>query len=259
MFKQLDKIFHLLSLCFLSNLKCKFFYEEHYLSDRETVLLLKRNSKIGIVRYGNSELGLIVGNSIKHQRYSKKLKNKLVYICRSYNSISKERFLLGLPLDACAIDSTNTRKLDKKNWGKAVRYSINCLVKKDTTYASPFCFRIVNVVDDNLESYISIVKSLFTHREVIYIGPLEGKNPSIPDFINPVKVLKIPEKNAFIEFDAILLKIKNLCLNYNNPLVVVVGGITATVLSYELNMSNITCYDFGQFARQYQNYQEKIN
>jgi hypothetical protein len=259
MLNKLDKIFHLLGLCLASKFRFKFFYEERHLSDRETILLLKRFPKLGIVRYGNSELGLMVGNSIKHQVYSKKLKNKLVYICRSYNSISKNRFLLGLPLDACTINSTNTRNLNKRSWGKAVRFSLNFLVKKNITYVSPFCFRVSDVVDDNLENYISIVEDLFIDREVIYVGPLQGKNPNIPGFINAVDVLKIPEKNAFTEFDAILSQIKDLCLNYDNPLVVVVGGITATVLSYELNMSNITCYDFGQFARLHQKYKDKLN
>mgnify|MGYP001468817735 CR=1 FL=1 len=32
------------------------------------------------------------------------------------------------------------------------------------------------------------------------------------------------------------------------------GGITASVISYELNMSNITCYDFGQYERLHKKY-----
>ena len=30
-----------------------------------------------------------------------------------------------------------------------------------------------------------------------------------------------------------------------------VGGTTASAISYELNLSNITCYDFGQYYRLY--------
>ena len=53
------------------------------------------------------------------------------------------------------------------------------------------------------------------------------------------------------KFDEIISQIRLLSKNYKNPLVVVVGGTTAAALSYELNMTNITCYDFGQFNRFY--------
>ena len=47
------------------------------LSDRETILYLKKNPSVGIIRYGNSELGLIVGNSQKAQIYDKKIEKQI--------------------------------------------------------------------------------------------------------------------------------------------------------------------------------------
>ena len=125
------------------------------------------------------------------------------------------------------------------------------LVKQNQLYASPYCFRIIEVLDENMDDYLKLVESLFNGRDVIYIGPLQGKNPDIPAFLKPKEIIKIPEKNAFEKFDEILKEITNRSKNYKNPLVVLVGGTTASALSYELNMSNITCYDFGQFNRLY--------
>ena len=113
--------------------------------------------------------------------------------------------------------------------------------------------------DDDMEGYIRLIKSLFDRQEIIYVGPLEGKNSKIPDFIIPSEILRIPENNAFEKYDSIVRQIKKLCLNYKNPLVVIVGGTTASAISYELNMSDITCYDFGQYDRIYKKYLEIKN
>ena len=74
-----------------------------------------------------------------------------------------------------------------------------------------------------------------------------------------MEFLQIPEKNAFEKFQQILKEIKELCEKYNNPLVVIVGGTTASAISYELNISNITCYDFGQYFRLYKKFLNSEN
>ena len=88
---------------------------------------------------------------------------------------------------------------------------------------------------------------------------MQGKNRNFPDFMAPSEILKIPEKNAFDQFESIITQIKNVCANYKDPLVIIVAGITASVISYELNISNITCYDFGQYDRIYKKYLEDKN
>lgn len=233
--------------------------KENLLSDRETILYLKNNQTVGIIRYGNSELGLIVGNSPKTQKYNKELKNILVNTCRKYNSTSKKKYLLALPLESLT-PGLNNPKRNIPNWypGLASRWAMRFLAKKSQKYGSAFCFRIREVIDNDMDDYIRLIESLFIGRNVIYVGPMEGKNSEVPEFLKPLEVLKIPEKNAFEKYKEILKKIKLLCEKYENPLVVMVGGTTASALSYELNLSNITCYDFGQFNRLYHKFL-KIN
>ena len=258
---MIKKFFSLINLWLSSENKwinISKFIKENYISDRETILLLKKNPKIGIVRYGNSELGLIVGNSPRTQKYNKELKKKLVNICQKYNSDLSKKFLLAMPIDSLIIKGIN-RNLPKWYPGIAAKYAMKFLIKKNEIYGSPFCFRVTEVIDKDIKDYIELIKSLFFNRQIIYVGPMEGKNAEIPSFIEPLVILKIPKENAFEKFDDIINKIKNVCQNYKDPLVVIVGGITATALSYELNMLNITCYDFGQYLRTYKNYEKNSN
>ena len=252
MIRKIDKIFKLLILWIFSENKWTNPYnlvDKNIFSDRETLLHLKKNPNVGIIRYGNSELGLIVGNSPRTQKYNKKLRNRLVHVCRNYNSNTIKKYILTLPFD-----TINRKYIESWYPGRAARWAMKFLFKKSQIYGTTFCFRILDVLDNDMENYISLVKSLFIGRKIIYVGPLVGKNPDIPNFIIPSEVLKIPEKNAFDQFEKIILEIKQLSKKYENPLVVIVGGITASVISYELNMSNITCYDFGQYERLHKKY-----
>lgn len=255
----LRKIYNLFYLFLLSENKFSNSHlkiKKNILSDRQTILYLKNNPKVGIIRYGNSELGLIAGNSPRTQIYNKKLGKKLVNICHFYDSNTNKKYLLALPLDNLLSSQSNYSKRSIPNWypGLAAKWAMRFLVKRNQIYGSPFCFRILNVIDEDMENYIQLIQSLFINRKIIYVGPLQGKNPDIPEFISPSDIIKIPERNAFDKFDLIISKIKNLCSNYENPLVVIVGGTTASAISFELNISNITCYDFGQYNRLYKRY-----
>lgn len=253
---QLLKIRNLLILWLNSKNKWidpKKIIRNNLLSDRETLLLLKKNPKLGIIRNGNSELGVIVGNSPQTQKYDKQLKDILVNNFRNYNSITSKRYVLALPLEALIVGYT---KRNIPNWypGTASRWAMRFLVKKNQIYGSPFCFRVTEVLDNDMKDYLNLIKSLFVKRKIIYVGPMEKKNAEIPIFIRPSEIIKIPDKNAFIKFEEIVMKIKKVCKNYQNPLVVIVGGTTASAISYELNMSGVTCYDFGQYNRLYKKY-----
>ena len=260
---QFYKIFSLIVLWTFSKnkwVKSNKLIKENFLSDRETILYLKKNPSVGIIRYGNSELGLIVGNSPKTQIYDKKLRNKLINICRNYNSTTKNKYILALPLESL-IPGRNNPKRNIPKWypGLASRFAMRFLVKKSQKYGSAFCFRITEVIDNDMEDYLKLIESLFTDRKVIYVGPIKGKNSEIPEFLKPLEFLQIPEKNAFEKFQQILKEIKELCEKYSNPLVVIVGGTTASAISYELNISNITCYDFGQYFRLYKKFLNSEN
>lgn len=100
---QFNKIYHLSMLWLSSEHKWMNMNElinKNLLSDRETLLCLKKNPKVGIIRNGNSELGLMVGNSPKTQEYNKAIRDRLVNNCKNYNSTTIKNYLLALPLDS---------------------------------------------------------------------------------------------------------------------------------------------------------------
>ncbi len=100
---KLYKIFNLIILWVFSENKwvnANELIKENLISDRETLLYLKKNPNTGIIRYGNSELGLIIGNSPKTQIFNKDLRDRLVKSCRNYNSVTMNKYLLALPLDS---------------------------------------------------------------------------------------------------------------------------------------------------------------
>lgn len=258
---QFFKIYHLIVLWLSSGHKWLNMHElikKNLLSDRETLLYLKNNPKVGIIRNGNSELGLMVGNSPRTQKYDKVLRDRLVNNCKNYNSTTIKNYLLALPLDSLFPSYKKKRGIPDWYPGGAASLAMRFLVKQNQLYASPFCFRITEVLDENMDDYFILLENLFNGRDIIYVGPLQGKNAEIPLFLKPREILKIPKKNAFEKFDEILKEIVNLSKKYDDPLVVLVGGTTASALSYELNVMNITCYDFGQYNRLYKKYQDSL-
>ena len=195
MIKQVNKIFKLFILWLSSENKWVNPYKlikKNSLSDRETILYLKQNPRAGIIRYGNSELGLMVGNSPKTQKYDRKLSDRLIKNCQNYNSTTKKKYLLSLPIESLVVGHNNTKRRIP-NWypGVASRWAMRFLTKKSQMYGSPFCFRIYNVDDNDMEDYLRLIKSLFIRRKIIYVGPMQGKNPDIPEFMTPLEILKL--------------------------------------------------------------------
>ena len=45
-----------------------------------------------------------------------------------------------------------------------------------------FCFRVTEVIDNDMEDYFKLIESLFIYRQVIYVGPMQGKNSEILNF-----------------------------------------------------------------------------
>ena len=141
MIKKINKIFRLIKLWLLSENKWINPYKiirENSLSDRETILYLKKNPKVGIIRNGNSELGLMVGNSPRSQEYDKNLAEKLIDNCRNYNFATRKKYLLALPLETLVVGYTKRTAIPRWYPGRAARLAMRFLVKKKQTYALVF-------------------------------------------------------------------------------------------------------------------------
>ena len=207
-----------------------------FLSDRQTLLYLLETRK-GIVRFGDGEIGYISRYSYNHQKQVLALRNKLKEILSNYNE--KSPYIIGLPVEIL-FGKFIERKLPKRGWQSA-RYSLYPYINKNNCYGSAFCFRILTVVDENKKEYAKLILQLFQGKDIVYVGGIEP----YPNLIEIKEFIQTPPQNAFDEYDNLLRLIEKKAKLLKNPVVVLSCGITATALSAEVNNLGIPAYDVG--------------
>lgn len=214
------------------------FTDFHFLSDQETIQYLKDTGK-GIVRYGDGELNFTAGYPAIHQTQNPTLRTKLTQILKEYDGT--QPYLLALPLDLLLTGNFAERNSTPENW-RAPKYAALPFLKKKVPYGSPFCFRLQDTITTDKEGYIKNINSLFNNREIIYIGPKHASPP-----VTARHVIQIPGRDAFTNYSDILHEVQRAVADIPNPRIMIAGGVTATVLSAELNAKGVQTYDTGSF------------
>lgn len=72
-----------------------------------------------------------------------------------------------------------------------------------------------------------------------------GGGEPYPKLIDMKCYIRTPTQNAYDEYERLLKEIRKNITNFNNPIVVLSCGITATALAAEVNEWGITAYDVG--------------
>lgn len=217
------------------------FDDFQFLSDRETLKFLMEN-EVGIIRYGDGELNFTVGYPAIHQKQNRVLRKKLRNILKDYNK--PEKFILTLPLDLLLKGNFEERNSPKENW-HAPKYAALPLLKKNAFYGSALCFRLKKSLDDDTKERAKEFLEFLKKKDIIYVGGGE----SYKAFVSPVSVIKIPDRDAFSDYKAIMGKIEKAyrSVSAGDVLVIISGGVTATALSADLNNKDILTYDIGSF------------
>jgi hypothetical protein len=214
----------------------KNYAESIFLSDRETLLFLKER-QIGISRFGDGELSYLSGYSFPHQKQDPILRKKLITILTTYHQDTP--FLVALPYEIC-INQHQKRNLPRKNWNSA-KYSLLPYVKEKQTYGSPFCFRMLSVIDDDKHAYAELLINLFKEKDIIYVGGVEP----YPGLIQVRRFIKSKQVHAFDEYEQLMENILITVRELKKPCVILSCGITATALSVDLNHKGVLSYDVG--------------
>lgn len=207
-----------------------------FLSDRQTLLFLKEQ-RIGISRFGDGELSYLSGYSFPHQKQNPILRKKLITILKTYHQDTP--FLVALPYEIC-INQHQKRNLPRTNWNSA-KYSLLPYINKKQTYGSPFCFRMLSVIDDDKHDYAELLINLFKEKDVIYVGGIEP----FPGLIHVRRFIKSKPVHAFDEYEQLMENILISVKESENPCVLLSCGITATALSADLNHKGVLSYDVG--------------
>lgn len=214
------------------------------LSDRETIRYLQNNN-VGIARYGDGELAYLSGGGTSHEQSSPQLSNQIRKNLIKYDDEkSKKEYVLGLPISVTLDNKFKQRNGSKDYWQYYKKYSMMPLLKKDVIYASPFCFRMDSIDHDDFEGHLKDIQSLFKDKDVIYVS--DGKDLQSVDISEHIE---IPSENAFEYYNRIRNEIIETATNYDNTLVLLSAGVTATAMSVELNEEGILTYDIGKLYR----------
>lgn len=199
------------------------------------------DNKVSMGRFGDGELSLIMGKSIRFQDYNDSLKNDLVNVlnkkdykflpCIIGNANSK------YPFEEYTKDflQDNTAKIlpffhnDKIIYGEAgvTRYSLNKM---------------------GVDKSICLWKNVWKDKKVLFVygkGSRFFINETLFGNIKSYDLLETKAVNAYSEINSIIEKVKE----YNkNTLILLALGPTATILSYKLSVEGYQALDIGHLS-----------
>lgn len=210
--------------------------------------------KSSVSRFGDGELDLIYGKSLKFQDYDEKLSAKLKEIIQ----IDNEKYLICIPYTL-----KNVNALDNKGseWWKFNLYNNRIkwfkLLKRNKKYYDSFISRFYMEAKDKSKAKDIVLKwkKVWDRREIIIIEGLYSRLGVGNDLFNNAKSVQrviCPTKNAFEKYEEILkFFTKN---NFKNKLVLIALGPTATVLAYDLYLLGYQSIDIGHIDIEYEWY-----
>lgn len=221
-------------------------------SEEETIrhIIEHRSS---ICRFGDGEFKLIIGERHKSfQDVNEQLNARLLEVLRS----NEPNILVG-------IHPVRTYDDLGRIWQKfiiRIGDQVLGLLDEKRTYPSMGAFRVLP--DDNANAFINriqLIKQIWQDRKVVFVV---GKNSRFTFeeelFYNAASVDFIygPAKNAFLEYDALIEKVRQL--DKHDHLIMPVLGPTATILAFDLAKEGYQAIDFGQMPGTFKKGKEKL-
>lgn len=245
--------------------KLKFEYKKNYgfikskfkkikIESSEVTLdnILKKKSSVG--RFGDGELDLIHGKSLKFQNYNKDLAEKLSDVIKK----SSDNFLVCVPY---ALKDVNVLDSKGSKWWKDNLYNNRLkwlkLLTKDVVYYDTYISRFYMEIRDKNRSQLIVKKwkEVWRDREIVIVEGEYSRLGVGNDLFNNTKSVErviCPNKNAFDKYREILEFFEKK--NFNNKLILIALGPTATVLAYDLYLLGYQAIDIGHVDVEYEWY-----
>ena len=223
-------------------------------SEKETIDLLKMSS-VSLSRFGDGEMEIILGKDINFQKYDEKLASMLLDIISSNDN---KKCIIGV-IDVLN-DMSNLNKKSRKFWiMNLARYYnewINRMNLESEYYNANITRPFLRYSDKSLVQYrFQELRSLWNNKSILIVEGIFTRMGVGNDlFSNAYSVSRIlcPNKNAFEKFNQIR---SSIIENFENKLVILSLGPTATVLAYDLSKIGIRCLDLGHIDIEYDYYQ----
>ncbi|MGL6059015.1 MAG: GT-D fold domain-containing glycosyltransferase [Culicoidibacterales bacterium] len=207
-----------------------------------------------LVRFGDGEFRLILGEGIFFQTANEILQEKLKNTLVS----DDENIIVAIPeFNDKYNSSPNTNgKLSYWEWFWYEKFKkLKPLFSREKKYGQAACTR--NTVF--FENDITDIQEIWNNRDIVFVYGEKGRfNPKNEIFSNikKYKEILISPTNAFDEYENILFR----CLQEKKEaLFLVSAGPTATVLCYELAKLGYQAIDIGHMCNSYDQYLGKIS
>ena len=213
-------------------------------------------TKKSVVRFGDGEFNLILGNAIGFQEFDPKLQARLKEILTN----TDDSMLIGISNRFGRLNDvdTNVRAYWRGFMGRH-RQELYKLLDFDRTYIDTCMTAHAIEVEDHTtpevlaesEAYYNEVRKIWEGQDITIIkgSGTEKFTHDIYDNAKSVSYIYGPKKHAFREYDRIFAEAKQLP---KDRLMIVVLGPTATVLAYDLAKAGYQALDIGHMAKAYE-------
>ena len=213
-------------------------------------------TKKSVVRFGDGEFNLILGNAIGFQEFDPKLQARLKEILTN----TDDSMLIGISNRFGRLNDvdTNVRAYWRGFMGRH-RQELYKLLDFDRTYIDTCMTAHAIEVEDHTtpevlaesEAYYNEVRKIWEGQDITIIkgSGTEKFTHDIYDNVKSVSYIYGPKKHAFREYDRIFAEAKQLP---KDRLMIVVLGPTATVLAYDLAKAGYQALDIGHMAKAYE-------
>lgn len=209
------------------------------------------NNHVSLSRFGDGELGIIVGHSLNFQNQDKELGLRLANVLVSKN----DKLLICLPDVFTNLERYN--ETEQKFWKAHFFFNRSKwyhYLKKDKIYGNTFVSRFYSM-EYNKElaaKRISNLKRLWENRDIVFV---EGKDTKLGvgndlfDNAKSIRRILCPAKNAFLKYT----DIKRAALTMPKDILFILAlGPTATLLASSLSLAGYQALDLGHMDIEYE-------
>lgn len=210
--------------------------------ERETLLVL-RERRASIARYGDGELEIMIGRGIYFQEYDPKLAKRL----RAILGLAAPRFLVGIP----NFEALQIKSRDRQERWRRYRILFSHLLTRDMEYHSAFVSRPSSILGLESEEYFEEFRALWAGRDVVLVH----NSAAVAGHVlfreaRSVAHIPCPAQNAFREYGAIYERAISF-LGTPDVLFLIAAGPTAGVLAWDLAERGAQALDIGHLTNAY--------
>ena len=220
------------------------------------------NTNKNLIRYGDGEIAIIRGKSIKFQEYNSGLQKELIEILESQN----EDYILCIP-DVFTFKSLSQYKpYEKAAWIRETLFSYPIYrkhIKRDDLYNSLVSRLYLPFNDpyEKIKKRFDIIKNVWRSKNVLIVEGIHsrlGIGNDLFDDCSSIKRILCPNKNAYDYIKVIEKEVESFVVENSSFIVIVALGPTAKALVYRLTLNHVKAYDFGHIDIEYEWFLKRV-